>query len=521
VFAQDSTSTVGAGKTALIHSDITAYYVRDGGVLTALTMETIATLGTWASTGDNYLGFKLLHDTNAPGLYELHFPNNILATGANGVVIYLRATGMAPLLLQIQLTSPTRGLAGTALPNAAADAAGGLAISDAGGLDLDALLDAAVSSRMATYTQPTGFLAATFPTGMTPTQAEVLAIQNNTRVRVIVPPAIERPDAGSTTYRLWLHLYDEIGNMEAPDALPTITAQNNTGTDRSSGLSAVTTVSTGVYYVDYTVASTHAIEGLLFQWSIVEGGVTRLHGAQALVVDTTAVDFTADDRTKLTTLATDYSTARAALIDNLDAAITTRAAAELFTGMTSLPQWLGAMAGKQTADATALTEIKATGNGSGTFSPATDSGEGINTYLATIYNGLAVGHSTIVGYVDCLPATLDGSTLTSLPNMTLEDGAITDAKIATDALAAAKFAAAACNKFADHILRRLAANIEASGDGDAVGLTSLYSLIQQLQESNTTTHAGKLTVFKTDGTTELGQLTPTTDADADPITGIS
>lgn len=60
--------------------------------------------------------------------------------------------------------SATRGLAGTALPAAAADAAGGLPISDAGGLDLDARLDAAISSRMATYTQPTGFLAATFPT---------------------------------------------------------------------------------------------------------------------------------------------------------------------------------------------------------------------------------------------------------------------------------------------------------------------------------------------------------------------
>lgn len=37
--------------------------------------------------------------------------------------------------------STTRGLAGTALPNAAADAVGGLPISDAGGLDLDAIKD--------------------------------------------------------------------------------------------------------------------------------------------------------------------------------------------------------------------------------------------------------------------------------------------------------------------------------------------------------------------------------------------
>lgn len=39
-----------------------------------------------------------------------------------------------------RIVSATRGMAGTALPNAAADAAGGLPISDAGGLDMDAIL---------------------------------------------------------------------------------------------------------------------------------------------------------------------------------------------------------------------------------------------------------------------------------------------------------------------------------------------------------------------------------------------
>jgi hypothetical protein len=103
VFIQDSTVTTGAGKTGLVFGDITAYYVRAGGVLTALTMETIATLGTWASTGNNKLGFKLLHDTNAPGLYELDLPDNILATGASSFVIQLRATGAAPCLLEVQI----------------------------------------------------------------------------------------------------------------------------------------------------------------------------------------------------------------------------------------------------------------------------------------------------------------------------------------------------------------------------------------------------------------------------------
>jgi hypothetical protein len=49
-----------------------------------------------------------------------------------------RAAGLNNLLID-DAYSTTRGLAGTALPAAAADAEGGLAISDAGGLDLDAI----------------------------------------------------------------------------------------------------------------------------------------------------------------------------------------------------------------------------------------------------------------------------------------------------------------------------------------------------------------------------------------------
>lgn len=102
VYLQDVT---GAAKTGILFSNITAYYVRTGGTLTALTMETIATLGTWGVSGDNKLGLKLLHDTNAPGLYELHLPNNILAAGADAVTILLRATGVAPCRAEIQLAS--------------------------------------------------------------------------------------------------------------------------------------------------------------------------------------------------------------------------------------------------------------------------------------------------------------------------------------------------------------------------------------------------------------------------------
>jgi hypothetical protein len=55
----------------------------------------------------------------------------------------------------------------------------------------------------------------------------------------------------------------------------------------------------------------------------------------------------------------------------------TRITSTLFSGITSLKQWLGMLAGKQAGDSTAITEIRATGAGSGTFNPTTDSGEAI------------------------------------------------------------------------------------------------------------------------------------------------
>jgi hypothetical protein len=56
-----------------------------------------------------------------------------------GPTIGFRAAGLNDKLID-SAYSATRGLAGTALPDAVADAAGGLAISDAGGLDIDAKL---------------------------------------------------------------------------------------------------------------------------------------------------------------------------------------------------------------------------------------------------------------------------------------------------------------------------------------------------------------------------------------------
>jgi hypothetical protein len=82
------------------------------------------------------------------------------------------------------------------------------------------------------------------------------------------------------------------------------------------------------------------------------------------------------------------------------------------------------------------------------------------------------------------------------------------------------FSAAVCNKIADHVLRRDNANVEASINGDTLDINSLYGIIQQIQLSNTVDNAGFLTIYKTDGTTELAQLALAVDASADPTTGI-
>lgn len=139
----DSSSTTGAKLAGLAFNtaSLTAYYNRmtASGSAVQITLAT-ATKGTWTSGG-----FVAIDGTNMPGDYELHIPDAALASGVNRVAIQLKgASNMVPVNIEIELTSvnlndSVRG-GMTALPNAAADAAGGLPISDAGGLDIDTIL---------------------------------------------------------------------------------------------------------------------------------------------------------------------------------------------------------------------------------------------------------------------------------------------------------------------------------------------------------------------------------------------
>ena len=89
-------------------------------------------------------------------------------------------------------------------------------------------------------------------------------------INVAGAPLIDIPTAGTDTYRYYLVFRDKAGNLANPDATPTVTAWNQEDTTRSANLGTVINVSTGVYRVDYSVASTHAAESITLrvQWQI-------------------------------------------------------------------------------------------------------------------------------------------------------------------------------------------------------------------------------------------------------------
>ena len=138
IFLQDSSSATGGGLTGLTNasSGLTCYFRKGAtGTVTQLTLAS-QTVGGAHTDG----GFVELDSTNAPGTYRLDL-SDAMVSAEGTLTIYLHgATNLLQTPIRVHVASATRGYTGTALPAAAADAAGGLVISDAGGLDVDTYL---------------------------------------------------------------------------------------------------------------------------------------------------------------------------------------------------------------------------------------------------------------------------------------------------------------------------------------------------------------------------------------------
>ena len=147
-------ATTGAPLTGLVFNSagLTAYYVRPLGTPTAITLVTRTNAqAAWASGG-----FVEVDATNMPGLYRLDVPNAVYATGVDQAVVELKgATNMDPVALEYQLAGIDiqDGVRGgmTALPNAAAAAAGGLLTCTTGNvLPANSLVAASVATDVST-----------------------------------------------------------------------------------------------------------------------------------------------------------------------------------------------------------------------------------------------------------------------------------------------------------------------------------------------------------------------------------
>jgi hypothetical protein len=136
----DNASTSGGRKTGLSSASagMTAYYVRAGGSAVAISLSTLAAANSAWSSG----GMKEVDGTNMPGVYRYDIPDAAFASGADSVVITIKATGVVQVTLLVKLTAVDfqdavrAGL--TALPNATAGATNGLplAVDSSGRVDV-------------------------------------------------------------------------------------------------------------------------------------------------------------------------------------------------------------------------------------------------------------------------------------------------------------------------------------------------------------------------------------------------
>ncbi len=136
--------------------------------------------------------------------------------------------------------------------------------------------------------------------------------------------------------------------------------------------------------------------------------------------------------------------------------------------------------------------------------------------IAASFSSIASTLSTIAGYIDTEVAAIKAKTdlIPASPAAVGSAMTLADASVDNDTITAA-----AANKIADHVRRRTNANVEASTDGDTLSFRSEYGAIAKLT-NKVAADDTTLTVYKADDTTALGTQTITSDAEAEPITGV-
>jgi hypothetical protein len=145
------------------------------------------------------------------------------------------------------------------------------------------------------------FLDASIATSTSSVLGAISGLNNlSAKANLFGTVVLEAPETGSTVYEFTLVINDDEGKLGNLDNIPTVTATNATGTNRSGNLSAVTNPAVGRYRFTYTVASTHPREGLR-----IEANGTISTEARYAIWAGAVVDF--DQSTVLAQLVSDLS----------------------------------------------------------------------------------------------------------------------------------------------------------------------------------------------------------------------
>jgi hypothetical protein len=146
VFLQDSTSTTGAGKTALTSTStglIISTIADNEATATTYTaaatnVETVTTLGTFAAPTASKCRFREVDATNFPGVYEIHIADARYAVASSTqLLVSVQCTGVAPVIAEVQLIAvdlmDTVRFGLTAIPNVAQGTTGAISTGNATG----------------------------------------------------------------------------------------------------------------------------------------------------------------------------------------------------------------------------------------------------------------------------------------------------------------------------------------------------------------------------------------------------
>ena len=235
----------------------------------------------------------------------------------------------------------------------------------------------------------------------------VSVISNSTRTVVPMLEEFELPPTGQTySYYIALNNFDGDGIPNDADSLPTVSViESAGGASRSAnlvddaGIASTTMIkdSVGRYHIRYKVTDTHAAnEGLLFSFTLVEGGVTRVFDKVARTVEEISSTFTVSDRVALGNVQADTDDIQS----KIGSPVTGSIAADIATVRTelsALDDKVDAIPAELSSIKDSVSEVK-NKDINGTYDAATDSLEAISEKLDTMAAAAANNNTFVRAY---------------------------------------------------------------------------------------------------------------------------